>query len=309
MMLKHIAKTADHTSCDISRIEALIMRDVGRGMSDAFAATKGNLELAARMIASHPAPRILILTGFYVSSAEPPAAETDGPVGAALMAACLANAGIRVEVMTDALCADVVDAALRAAGSPATLYSINADEASAQAALSKFLYRPAPPTHILAIERMGPAADGKCYSMRGRDLSSFAAPLHVFFTHGMRPWRTIAFGDGGNELGMGSLPQALCNRTAANGRIISCVVPADVLVTAGVSNWLASAFISALALLRPELAAALTALLVEGLEKTILAASVDEGGAVDGVTLRRSHTVDGLAWDDYFSVPAAIFSR
>ncbi len=41
--------------------------------------------------------------------------------------------------------------------------------------------------------------------MRGTDISAYAAPLDRLFSAG--PWRTIAIGDGGNEIGMGGVPR------------------------------------------------------------------------------------------------------
>ena len=60
---------------------------------------------------------------------------------------------------------------------------------------------------VIAIERCGPSPDGTPRNMRGRDLSEYTAPLDRLFSAG--PWQTIGIGDGGNELGMGSVPRAL----------------------------------------------------------------------------------------------------
>ena len=54
---------------------------------------------------------------------------------------------------------------------------------------------------VMAIERCGLSADGRPRNMRGEDLQPYTAPLDQIFTAG--PWRTIAIGDGGNEVGMG----------------------------------------------------------------------------------------------------------
>ena len=47
-----------------------------------------------------------------------------------------------------------------------------------------------------------------CHNMRGRDITAWTAPAHLLFESvaKTRPdVRTIGIGDGGNELGMGSL--------------------------------------------------------------------------------------------------------
>ena len=97
---------------------------------------------------------------------------------------------------------------------------------------------------VIAIERCGPAADGHLRNMRGMDIGAYAAPLERLFNAG--PWRTIAIGDGGNEIGMGRVPRRLIARHVPLGASIGCTVPADHLVAAGVSHWGAYAMLAAL---------------------------------------------------------------
>jgi hypothetical protein len=144
----------------------------------------------------------------------------------------------------------------------------------------------------IAIERCGKGADGTPRNMRGLDISDHTAPLDALFLAG--PWRTIAIGDGGNEIGMGALPRWLIARHVDNGRAIACVTPAEHLVVAGVSNWGAYALLAALAVLRPDWCRALTDCLDETLDRRILETTVREGPAVDGVTRLQTPTVDNL---------------
>jgi hypothetical protein len=60
------------------------------------------------------------------------------------------------------------------------------------------------------------SVDGRPRNMRGEDVGAYAAPLDRVFVAG--PWRTIAIGDGGNEVGMGSLPAGLIAREIPLGR-------------------------------------------------------------------------------------------
>ena len=90
-------------------------------------------------------------------------------------------------------------------------------------------------THAISIERCGRSADGAPRNMRGQDIGSYTAPLDELFTAG--PWETIAVGDGGNEIGMGSIPRELIARHIDHGETIACVTPAQHLIVAGVSNW------------------------------------------------------------------------
>ena len=67
------------------------------------------------------------------------------------------------------------------------------------------LYREAPPGLVISIERPGMAADGRYYNMSGEDITAhgIAEPYLVF-----APCPTIAIGDGGNEIGMGTCCRA-----------------------------------------------------------------------------------------------------
>jgi hypothetical protein len=144
----------------------------------------------------------------------------------------------------------------------------------------------------LAIERCGLSADGHPRNMRGEDLAAYTAPLDRVFTAG--PWRTIAIGDGGNEIGMGGLPDGLVAREVRLGATIACVTPAEFLVTAGVSHWGAYGLIAGLAVCRADWREALLDCLDPAIEQRILETLVQQGPAVDGVTLRQALTIDGL---------------
>src|ERR1700690_1065265 len=100
----------------IDRIEALIHRDVGRGMDAVFPATQGGLWGAALALAASAAPRIGLITGFFVPGGDPPAAETDGPAGAALMALGFVRGGLICRLATDTICQSACQAALDGAG-------------------------------------------------------------------------------------------------------------------------------------------------------------------------------------------------
>src|SRR5215475_6712219 len=98
----------------IAAIEALVCRDVGRQTSELIAASSGDLLAAAQSLAT--ARSVGLLTGFFVPRAAVPAAETDGPVGTALLAAALAACGVPARIAVDSPCADAVRAAAAASG-------------------------------------------------------------------------------------------------------------------------------------------------------------------------------------------------
>ncbi len=285
----------------IGRIEAELHRDVGRGMDAVFAATQGGLASAVGALAAVPAPRIGLITGFFVPGAEPPAAETDGPAGAALLARAFAEAGLVCRVATDTICADACRVALRAAGAEAVAVDVLAPGGDPEALIG--VWREAGIDWALAIERCGPAADGVPRNMRGVELTAFVAPLDRLFSAG--PWGRIAIGDGGNELGMGSVSAALIAEHVPHGDRVGCVVPADHLIAAGVSHWGAYALLAALPVARDDWRG-FRRLLDPVLDAAVVAAMVAEGPAVDGVTRGRTETIDGRPMAEHHRVLSAI---
>jgi hypothetical protein len=269
----------------VDEIERLIQVDVGRRVTALFEAARGGLWAATSALAMAPAARVGLITGFYVPQGSPPAAETDGPIGAALLAKGLEAVGVGCRLATDEPCRSACAAALTGAG-----ISVPVDAANVPAMIGS--WRQAQITHAISIERCGRSPDGAPRNMRGLDISSYTAPLDELFTAG--PWETIAIGDGGNEIGMGSLPRELIAQHVDHGETIACVTPARHLIVAGVSNWGAYALLGALAALRQDWRDRLLACLDEKLDHAVLEAAVNNGPAVDGVSRLRAMTVDNL---------------
>src|SRR5215472_14015672 len=227
----------------VDHIERLVQVDVGGNVTTLFEAARGGLWGAASALTAAPAARVGLITGFYVPLGTPPAAETDGPVGAALLAGALTEVGVPCRLATDEPCRATCAAALRGTDVPLDAVELNGPLDDVVA-----LWRTLGVTHALSIERCGRSADGAPRNMRGEDISAFTTPLDELFLAG--PWQRIAIGDGGNEIGMGSLPASLIGAHVAHGETIACATPADHLIVAGVSNWGAYALIGALAVLR-----------------------------------------------------------
>lgn len=217
-------------------------------------------------------------------------------MGAAHLAAGLARVGVPVRLVTDAPCAGAVRAAARAAGLAEEAVRIAAAD-DVEAAVDGTV------THVVAVERPGPAADGVCRNMRGDDISAHTAPLDRLFGAGRI---RIGIGDGGNELGMGRLDRGLVASSVPRGERIGCVVSCEQLIVAGTSNWGALALQVALALVRDDWRAALVSGLTPETDRRILAATVAEGPAVDGVLRRPALSVDGLAWETSADVLARL---
>lgn len=273
----------------IAGIEALVCRDVGRKTHELIAASAGGLMASAEALAG--ARSVGLITGFFVPRGDVAAPETDGPVGAALLAAALSACGVPARIAVDTPCAMVVRAAIEASEGEVKVDEVGVTD---QAGIDRLiaLWRSDGISHALAIERCGRSDDGRPRNMRGVDVSPWTAPLDDLFVAG--PWTRLAVGDGGNEIGMGSLPAGLIARTVPNGETIACVTPCDHLVVAGVSNWGAYGLMAALAVLREEWTDTISKFLTAERDLAVTQAVVDKAGAVDGVSARREATVDGF---------------
>jgi D-glutamate cyclase len=271
-------------------------------MDTVFRATQGGLWDATSALAASPAPRIGLITGFFVPGGDPPAAETDGPAGAALLALGFVHAGLTCRLATDTLCQTACRVALDFAGASNVPIDAVAPGGSTDDVLD--LWRRRGIDWVIAIERCGPGSDGHPRNMRGTDISAYAAPLDRLFSVG--PWRTIAVGDGGNEIGMGRVPRHMIGRHVPLGDIIGCVVPADFLITAGVSHWGAYAMLAALAMLRSDWTESMLSILTPELDQSVVEALIRDGPAVDGVSLRREATIDALGMSVHHEVMVAI---
>jgi D-glutamate cyclase len=274
----------------VDRIERLIHVDVGRNISALFDAARGGLWGAASALVNAQSGGVGLITGFYVPQGTPPAAETDGPLGTALLAKALTAVGIPCRVATDEPCRGACVAALVGAGAQDVAIDIVAVGASLAPVIET--WRRAGITHAISIERCGRSADGAPRNMRAQDIGSYTVPLDDLFVAG--PWETIAIGDGGNEIGMGAISRSLIAQHVAHGETIACVTPAQHLIVAGVSNWGAYALIGALAALRGDWRRPLVSCLDETLDHAVLEAMIEYGPAVDGVSQLPTLTVDGL---------------
>jgi D-glutamate cyclase len=285
----------------VDAIEAVIHRDVGRNIAPLFAAARGGLRGAVGALSLAPGP-VGILTGFFVPGGVPPAAETDGPVAAGLLARALRQIGVSARLCTDGTCASACFAALRAAGADDVAIDVVANPGAVAGVIAT--WRAEGVRVAVAIERCGRTADGTARNMRAEDISDQTVLLDDLFVAG--PWETIAVGDGGNEIGMGSLSPALIAEHVAHGEVIACVTPARHLILAGVSHWGAYGLIGGLAVLRVDWRAALLAALDPVLDRRILEVTVQSGPAVDGVTRQQALSIDTLDMSQHHRVLATI---
>ena len=99
-------------SAALADIERALLRPGARDVTGLAAAVPGQFaRLAAELAAAGRAGgRVGLVTGVHIAWAPTPAAETDGPVGTALLAAALTAIGAEPVVLTDEPCAQVTGA-------------------------------------------------------------------------------------------------------------------------------------------------------------------------------------------------------
>jgi len=324
----------------LESIRDIIQEDIGnRGLrtdptSNLITACAEDFAAACRSLASTPDARVAIVTGFYIPHADPPSGETDGPLGALLLARALTPLGIKVVLATDSFCQRALEIGLGATGLRKTVPLVvfpSVDQAGPMSLTDywdTFAERAGSLTHLIALERVGPSftpeslqsqpgssiADvqqflaevlaehhDRCHTMRGRDITASMSPAHRLFEVAARQERgivTIGIGDGGNEIGMGKIPWSVIRRNIPNGGLVACRIPTDHLIVCGVSNWGAYGLAAGVRILRG-------VSLEEDLfdserEKATLEVMVEKGPLVDGVSGLPTATVDGLSDDDYF---------
>ena len=227
------------------------------------------------------AEKIAIVSGFYVPEVQSP--ETDGPPGSTVLARALGWLGYGVQIWTDTLNFDCFRKCSLVLGlGESVVKDVSSCAPPGEA-----------PDLLIYIERVGRAADGKYYNMRGKDISAWTAPLDCFALSRMAP--VIAVGDGGNEVGMGSLKEQLSGIMKEYSPHL-CVVESDVCIPVDVSNWGAYALTAALSS-----ACGRWLGQTEEEEKLMLYAMI-QSGAVDGCTKKGEYSIDGLAVEEHLRV-------
>lgn len=296
----------------IAAVERLVGRTIRRDISRLVAFAQGNIASAARSIAQCERPHIAIVAGFFIRFAEPPSPETDGLNGLAHLAAAFAEAGFEVTVVTDAPCAKAIWAILTEVPHPVRLEVVDVNRQQVIELRNRLEALPNPPTHFVAIERVSPGSDGKPHREHGWDMSAETAPLHLLFEEEgwMRRWTTIGIGDGGNEIGMGRLPEEIVKRDIPNGDLIAASTSADHLIVSAVSNWGAYALLAAVALIRPDIRAQMLKHFTPERENAFLKAAVELGQAIDDSRLDRpgkpQMSVDRLPVEEHMAMVSEI---
>src|SRR5262245_41520327 len=101
----------------LAAILAAVQVDPGRrGLANLFGVFPQDFAEACRSLAGHSAAMAEVVTGFFIASSEPPAFETDGPLGAVFRGRALAPLLKHIGCLGESEYAESLRAGLRAAG-------------------------------------------------------------------------------------------------------------------------------------------------------------------------------------------------
>ena len=251
-------------------IERLLVARNPRNMRTARAALQPGYFLRAAQHLHNLQGTVIIGTGFPVAGTF----ETDGPAGAIALYQALETLGANPIIACGSPLAQALAADYRVL--ELTARDINSAYIEARQQLQALQ-----PGAVISIERPGLSADGCYYNMHGEDISEHCFHFDPFISEADCP--TIGIGDGGNEIGMGNIANALSTLD-----IMVSVTRCDELLVADVSNWGAYGLLAILG------SCAQQDLLGEISPVKILRYLSDRG-SVDGVTGVNSISEDGLA--------------
>ncbi len=261
---------------------------------------------------------LVVISSGFVLLPYLPYGESDGPVGAVALARAINKAfGSKILLLTEKVCVPSLKAICAGAGilpldsdvarevpSSITIseFPINGDEAAQKAAE---IFKTLNPVAMITVEKAGRNSKGVYHTSPGGDMSASTAKVDILFDMLRENNRlTIGIGDYGNEIGLGSVieavkkiaPTAICCKCPCGGGIAT-MVEAKVPVVAAISNWGANGIIAALAMLLNDF--------------TVLHDSDTEyrmieqcclSGACDGVTVKPSFSVDGITIEGHVAM-------
>jgi hypothetical protein len=234
--------------------------------------------------------------------------ETDGPVGAAYLARFLEEClGVIPIIVTEQNLIRFSEVALRAAGlivadletaiksksgdhkaSVAAVISFTTDWSQSDAAAQELLNQ-LQPKAIISIEFPGANAEGKFHNVTGRVVpSDLVAKLDAVVKAATNAGiLTVGIGDGGNELGMANVADAV-TKYLKNGTEISPTTPVDYLVVGSVSNFGAAGLAAAIAAITNN------GHVLQNVSLTRITERVSDAGAIDGLSAYLDPKNDGV---------------
>ena len=279
-------------------------------------------EIADEILAVAPGRYVLLTTGSITRTwVTPRIGESDGPLGTAVLAKRIREITAAIPIIvTEATLVDPIAQVVQASGlsvvtleqariaqeraeqgqtSVACVLPFTEDDASGPAEAQKLLDK-LDPAMIVSIEKAGFNEKGIYHNMRGHDYSAGRARVdYLVLEARKRKILTVGVGDGGNEIGMGAVEEAVkahvkhgahCQCGCGGG--MAATTATDILLTGSVSNWACYAICAALAIKRGNPAWAHNAVDELRLLNTAVAA-----GMVDGATGKAETTVDGFSME------------
>ena len=150
-----------------------------------------------------------------------------------------------------------------------------------------------------------PPIRNRCFSSRLEDITRFTAKTHFLLDLARRlnlPVESVGIGDRGNEIGAGKIPWEVFKQNSSTNReaVFCCRVRTDALISCGISNWGGYALLAGVALAMGRLD--ILEKVTTEQEGTVLDYIVRHGPAIDGITCKPDHSVDGIEFDDYMKV-------
>lgn len=266
---------------------------------------------AARLLVERvkPGDTVLILTGFPSRSfLLEGVTETDGPVGAALLARVIEEVLGAVPIIVteervarfSANCCTVAgllvtdaERALRSKQGPhkaacAAVVTFPTEHEEARAHAPRMLDE-LKPAALVAVEQPSVGEAGFAHTAAGRQITDhlLAKMDHLFTEAQRRGLLTIGIGDNGNEIGMAAIREAI-HRHAPNGERICAGSRCDALLVAGNSNWGAYGLSAAIGALKSGGASVLRQIDIGAIHRRCA-----EDGAIDGISQRPEPKSDG----------------
>lgn len=149
---------------------------------------------------------------------------------------------------------------------------------------------------------LSPNIRNRCFSSRLEDITRFTAKTHFLLELAKRinlPIESIGIGDRGNEIGAGKIPWEVFEQNSSTHReaVFCCRVRTDYLISCGISNWGGYALLAGVALAMGRLD--ILKKVTPEREGMVLDYLVRHGPAVDGMTCKQGHSVDGIEFKDY----------
>ena len=259
-------------------LEQIVLSDDKRGISALQESVPSNfISRAGDLVLGSPGT-VIISTGFYILSAN--ASETDGPPGAVAIGNALNCLGYKVFYVTDKFTTGLMKQSI---SDPSKVIDFPIADTFTSHKYSEEILDKLDPSLLISIERCGPSIDGKYRNMRNKDITAYTAKIDTMF--GMHE-KTIGIGDGGNEIGMGNIYDAVSNCDTLVE--LPTITKTSELILSSVSNWGGYGLVADLSM---KTGHNLLPSIEKDSEYTKLIVDL---GAVDGFSGKRVYKIDGF---------------